>query len=408
MKFLDRLWGTKSAPRALTADEIMDFIDHGGSIDLLGQHHVGNRAALQTSTVLACVKLIAQGCATPPLQLLREGKDKTRQHAVDHPAYRLLTRRPNAWQTSYEWRLMMTLHAALSGAGLSVKVRNDRGQLIELIPVAPGFWHKRQVSRYELVYDVYDDFGPIGHFQPDDVFELPNLQWEWHRTMDAVQLASRAIGLGRAAEQGQASIYKNGMRPSGAYTVDGTLTKDQHDRLTEVLARHTGSNNAGKPLVLDRGAKWIGASVSSVDAQSLETRRLQVEEVCRAWGVFPIMIGHDGGKTATFASSESFFSAHLVHTLAPWHECWVQRLDEMLLDGSGPISAAFDTRYMRNGSMRDRAQWVRTLAEMGVYTRNELREHEGKDPLPGLDDPLTPMNMTGTKPGPKDDDENQD
>ena len=104
------------------------------------------------------------------------------------------------------------------------------------------------------------------------------------------------------------------------------------------------------------------------------------------------MVGHSD-KSSTFASSEAFFSAHVKHTLAPWHKAWTQKLDEMLLDGSGPLFAEFDVRYLMAGSIRDRAQWARTMAEMGIYTRNEIRDEEGKDPLPGLDVPLTPMNM---------------
>ena len=90
--------------------------------------------------------------------------------------------------------------------------------------------------------------------------------------------------------------------------------------------------------------------------------------------------------------------------MAPWHTAWTQRLDETLLDGSGPLFAEFDTRYLMAGSMRDRSQWARTMAEMGIYTRNEIRDEEGKDPLPGLDEPLTPMNMAqGGKKGTNDD-----
>ena len=104
------------------------------------------------------------------------------------------------------------------------------------------------------------------------------------------------------------------------------------------------------------------------------------------------MVGHSD-KSATFASSEAFFSAHLKHTLAPWHTCWKQRIDEMLLDGDGPLYAEFDTRYLREGSTADRAQLLRAEIETGVTTRNEWRDDSGRDPLPGLDDPLTPMNM---------------
>ena len=150
--------------------------------------------------------------------------------------------------------------------------------------------------------------------------------------------------------------------------------------------------------MLDRNAKWQSLAVNGVDAQAVETRRLQVEEICRAYGVFPIMVGHSD-KSATFASSEAFFAAHVKHTLAPWHRAWTQRIDEMLLDGAGPLFAEFDVRYLMAGSMKDRAQWARTMAEMGIYTRNEIRDEEGKDPLPGLDEPLTPMNMSNGKQG---------
>jgi HK97 family phage portal protein len=129
-----------------------------------------------------------------------------------------------------------------------------------------------------------------------------------------------------------------------------------------------------------------------VDSQHIETRRFQVEEICRGYGVFPIMVGHSD-KSSTFASTEAFFGAHVKHTLAPWHKAWTQRIDEMLLDGSGPLFAEFDVRYLMSGSMKDRAEWARTMAELGIYTRNEIRDEEGKDPLPGLDEPLTPMNM---------------
>lgn len=398
MNFIDRLLGRKSATGP-TVEQIMDMIDSGGmgGSSVIAGFSITDKTALKVATVLACVKVIAEGCATPKLKIIREMKDGTRENATNIPEHRLLTRRPNEWQTSFEWRKMMTLHAALTGAGLSIKVKNDNNRLRELIPIAPGNWHKRRVNRYELVYDVYDEFGLIGNFNADQVFELPNLQWEWHKNLNAVQLASAAIGLALASEKSQEAIHKNGMRPTGVYSVEGSLTQEQHSRLESFIKKRQGVANTGTPLILDRSAKWLDMSMKNTDAQSIETRRLQIEEVCRAFGVFPIMIGHSD-KTSTFASSESFFSAHLVHTLAPWHECWTQRIDEFLLDGQGPLEAKFDTRYMRAGAMKDRSQWNRTMAEMGIYTRNELREEEGKDPLPGLDDPLTPLNMTGAAP----------
>lgn len=404
MKFLDKLFGRKAAQ--LTYDQVADLID-GVSGGRIAGVAVTDKTALQVSTVLACVKVIADGCATPKLSVFREKRDGSREKATNIPEFRLLSRRPNEWQTSFEWRRQMTLHAALTGAGLSIKVKGENGRVRELIPVEPGRWDVRQISRYDLRYRCWDDFGMIGEFSSDDVFVLNGVQWNWCGALNAVQLARSAIGLAIATERSQVSMHENGLRPSGIYSVEGNLNKEQHDRLLEYIKQKAGPGKLGEPFVLDRNAKWESLAITGVDAQHVETRRLQVEEICRAYSVFPIMVGHSD-KTATFASSEAFFAAHLIHTLEPWHTAWSQRIDEFLLDGAGPLYAEFDTRYMTAGSMKDRAQWARTMAETGIYTRNEIRDEDGKDPLPGLDEPLTPANMNSGKQKDQTDDKDDD
>lgn len=390
MKFFDRLLGRKAAQ--LTYDQVADLIDGVGGGVVAGVT-VTEKTALQVSTVLGCVKVIADGCATPRLNVFREKADGTREKATNIPEYRLLSRRPNEWQTSFEWRRMMTAHAVLTGAGLSIKVRGANNRVQELIPVEPGHWDVRHVSRYELVYRCWDQFGVIGEFKPDDVFLINGLQWEWTKHLDAVKLARSAVGLALATERSQAAMHANGLRSSGTYSVEGTLTPLQQERMTAWLARKTGPDKTGIPLVLDRAAKWFPTTMTGVDAQHIETRRTQVEEICRCYGVFPIMVGHSD-KTSTFASSEAFFAAHLIHTLAPWHTAWNQRMDEMLLDGAGPLFTEFDTRYMRAGSIKDRAVYARTMIEMGLMSPNEYRDEEGWDPRPGGDEYLKPMNMS--------------
>jgi HK97 family phage portal protein len=404
MSWWRRLLGQKATQ--LTYDQIASLIDGTDAGRSIAGLLVTDKTALQVATVLACVRAIADGCATPRLEVFRELDNGKRERATNIPEYRLLNRRPNEWQTSYEWRRLMTAHAALTGAALSIKVRGANRRVRELIPVLPGRWDVRRISRYEVRYRVWDEFGFVGEFMPDDVFVLHGMQWDYIGAINHVRAAASAIALGMAAERSQAAFHENGARPSGTYSVDGTLTSEQHDKLTAWLRRqYAGSERAGLPMVLDRAAKWIQTSMTGVDAQHLETRRMQVEEVCRAFNVFPIMVGHND-KAATFASSEAFFAAHVKHTLAPWHMAWTQRLDETLLDGSGPLFAEFDTRYLMAGDMTARSQWARTMAEMGIYTRNELRDEEGKDPLEGLDEPLTPMNMggAGATPNPPPDD----
>lgn len=391
MKLLDRLFGRKAAE--LTYDQVANLID-GHFAGKIAGVNVTEKTALQVATVLACVRVIADGCATPRLHVFREKPDGTRELATNIPEYRLLSRRPNEWQTSLEWRRQMTVHAALTGAALSIKVRGDNRRVRELIPVMPGRWDVRRVSRYELRYRCWDEFGQIGEFPPDEVFVLNGLQWDWVGSLSAVSLARSAIGLAMATEQSQAAMHENGLRPSGVYTVNRTLSEEQHTRLTRWIKEKSGGlSKVGDPLVLDSDAKWVSTAVSGADAQHVETRRMQVEEICRAYGVFPIMVGHSD-KSATFASSEAFFGAHVKHTLAPWHRAWEQRYDEMLLDGAGPLFAEHDVRYLLAGSMKDRAEYARTMVEMGIYSPNEIREEEGKDPREGGDEYLRPMNMT--------------
>lgn len=395
MNWLRRVFSRKATQ--LTYDQIASLIDgaDGGRVAGL---FINEKTALQVATVLACVRTIADGCATPGLEVFREKQDGKRERATNIPEYRLLSRRPNEWQTSFEWRRLMTAHAALTGAGLSIKVRGDNRRVRELIPVMPGRWDVRRISRYEVRYRVWDDFGFVGEFLPADVFVLHNMQWDYIGALNHVKAAASAIGLGLAAERSQAAFHEHGARPSGTYSVEGKLSPEQRDRILNWLrTQHSGAQRTGLPMVLDNAAKWFQTSMSGVDAQHLETRRMQVEEICRAFNVFPIMVGHND-KATTFASAEAFFAAHLKHTLAPWHVAWTQRLDETLLDGAGPLFAEFDTRYLNAGAMKDRAVWARTMAEMGIYTRNELRDEEGKDPIDGLDEPLTPMNMTGSRP----------
>ncbi|HSH72354.1 MAG TPA: phage portal protein [Methylophilaceae bacterium] len=389
MKILDKIFGRKSA--SLSYEQIANLID-GGSGGMIAGQHVNAKTALQVATVLACVKVIAEGCATPDLHIYRSKADKKKELATNIPEYRLLNSRANEFQTSFEWRRMMTVHAALTGYGLSIKVKGFNGRLRELIPIAPGNWEHVETSRYDHRYRVWDKWGVIGEFKPEDVFILSGMQWEMGVPLDAIRLARNVIGLAAATEKSHTKFHENGIRPSGVYSVEGNLDATQYAALRAHLKTMAGPEKAGDPMVLDRSAKWLQTAMSGVDAQHVETRRLQIEEICRMYNVFPIMVMHSD-KSATFASSEAFFSAHLIHTLKPWHKNWTDRIDETILDGAGPLYARFDTKYMREGNMVDRAMWVRAMIELGVYTRNDIREEDGKDPLPGLDEPLTPMNM---------------
>lgn len=356
---------------------------------------VNLRTAMRVSAAMACVQVIANGCATPQLNVYRELKGGRRELATNIPEHRMLSRRPNEWNTSFEFRKTMTMHAALCGDAVAVKVRSDGSRRVrELIPVQPGNFQIVEDERYNPRVRCYDKFGLIGDFSYDDVLHIPNARWDLIKSLDVLNIVRESVGLAIASERSLASLHANGGRPVGILSTDKPLTQEAVDRLREDWRKFTTSNRNGT-AILDNGMKFLAMAMSGADQQMLEQRRFQTEEVARAFGVFPIMIGHSD-KAATYASAEAMFSSHLIHTLAPWHENWKQRLDEFVLDGSGPLYVEFDTRYLTQGSMKDRAEWARTMIEMKIMNRNEVRDSFGLDAVEDGDEFWSPANVAGS------------
>lgn len=349
--------------------------------------------ALEVTTVLACVRLIAQDCATPPLGVY-ENVDGRNVPQPGARAWRVLGKRPNDWQTSFEFREMMTAIAVLHGDAVAIK-RTVRGETDQLIPLAKGQFAIRQERNWKMVYDV---MGPNGEVTmslgSNEVFHLRNMSWNGYKGLNVSSKAREAIGLAKGAEGAQAMQLGNGGKPQGLLTTDNTLKDEQIERIAQGWKQATGGKNSYSTPVLDAGLKFQPISITAVDNQLIETRKHQVLEICAAFGVAPAVLGLDD-KTQAFASVEAMQRWHLSHTIQPWLTRWEQAIDRDVLDKDGPLFAKFDTREMTKATTKERAESYRSLIELGVMTRNEARELEGLPPLPGLDEPLTPMNMTG-------------
>lgn len=352
--------------------------------------------ALQVSTVLSCVKVIAEGIAQVPLKLFRESPDgRTRLPARDHPVYEVLHLRANAWQTSFEWREMSAIHASLCGNAFSY-LNRFRGDVSEIVPFTPQNVLVVKDSGVIKRYDVTID-GEVRKFAPADILHIRGVSWDSYSGLDTVRLAREAIGLALATEETHAQFHQNGAKPSGLLSVEGQLTKEQYDQLYAWLAKSIGSQNAGVPLVMDRSAKWVAQAMSGVDAQHVETRLHQVREICSFFRVMPLMVGYTD-KASTYASAEQMFLAHVVHTLAPWYERIEQRLNVQVLteeDRRDGLYAKFIEEGLLRGAMKDTADYLVKLTTNGILTRNEARAKLDENPLGGLDEPLTPVNMTG-------------
>lgn len=343
--------------------------------------------ALQVVTVLACAKVLAEGVAQVPLKLHKERPGGGSDVASDHPLYDVLYRRPNGWQTSFEFRETVMLHLALCGNAYVFKnLVGDR--VHELIPLEPGKVVVTRNADLSLSYAVTGEDGLRRPIPTGQMWHLRGASWNGWGGLETVKLAREAIGLALALEESHALLHKNGAQTAGVYSVDGVLTADQHTQLTAWIKKHAAAANRFNPLILDNGAKWLQQQMTGVDAQHLETRRFQIEDVCRAFRVMPIMVGQSD-KAATYASAEQMFLAHVIHTLGPWFERLEQSIDVNLLSGRDDrrVYAKFNVNALMRGASKDRAEYfAKALGAGGApawMTQDEVRGLEELNPLGG-------------------------
>lgn len=358
--------------------------------------------AIQVSTVFACCRVIGEGIAQVPLKLMSETK-AGRVPAKKNPLYDVLAFRPNAWQTSFEYREMLAWHVVLCGEHFSYINRRSNGQILELIPFEPNQVVVTRSNGWGLTYDVRGKDGTINTFPASSIWHVRGPSWNSWQGLKPVELAREAIGLAMATEEAVGRLHRNGVQPSGVYSVEGALSEPQHKQLSDWIDRNNaGVENTGKTLILDRAAKWINTQMTGIDAQSLETRRFQIEEICRYARVLPIMVG-SSDKAATYASAEQMFLHHMVHTLSPWYQRLEQSIDANLLtdsDRGNGLYANFVEEGLLRGSAKDTKDTLLGYVNGGLMTPNEGREKldMNPDPDPASDRLRIPANIVGAVP----------
>lgn len=345
------------------------------------------QTALRVSTVLACAGVIARGIAQVPLKLMQD-VDGRKRVARENPLYWVLHNQPNEWQTSYEYRETMALHLVLCGRHIAIK-NEFRGELLELLPVEPQMVQLQRGNDGTIKYLITLPGGSRQEYSQSQVWHVRGMGWNGWDGLEPLQLAREAIGLAMASEDSQSLLHANGLRPSGVYSVEGTLNPEQHKALRRHLVDNYAGDKAGLPMIVDRAAKWLSTTMSGVDAQHLETRRFQVEEVCRAMGVMPIMVGH-ADKSQTYASSEQQFIAHVVHTLSPWYQRIEQSIDAHLL-GRQQVEAGYYAKFvpagLLRGAIKDQGEYfAKALGSGGApawMTQDEVRDLLEMNPMGG-------------------------
>jgi HK97 family phage portal protein len=395
MSLLSRIAGRLGFVRQAWADQLL-WLLQGGMPTKAGVP-LSHMQALQVSTVLACVRVIAEGIGALPAQLRQRTPDGSEPNTSADAAW--LLEEPNAWMTWQDFAEALTLHAALTGNGFALIQRGINGRPVGLLPLLPGWVQYRQLGNWDVEYQVTLPSGQAMKVGLADMLHLRGPSWDTVGGLEVVRLARESIGLAAAIEWTQAGHFGKGGTPSGALTVDGPLDQKRADDLkARWLAAHTGKE-AGSIAVLGQGARFQQFDLNFASAQTLETRRLQVEEICRAFRVFPQIIGASD-KAPTYASAEAFFAGHAVHTLGPWARRWELTLarDLLTLRQRSTLFFQLDVESILRADTRSTGDFLRQMVDGGIMKPNEARRRLGLNDEPGGDVLRPAANIAGAQP----------
>jgi len=347
---------------------------------------VTERSAMQMTAVYSCVRILAEAVAGLPLHFYKYNNDGSKSKAIDSNLYHLLHDEPNPEMSSFVFRETLMTHLLLWGNAYAQIIRNGKGEVIALYPLMPN---KMSVDRDEngVLYYTYQRSQEEGKesgtvtLSTRDVLHIPGLGFDGLVGYSPIAMAKNAIGLAIATEEYGAKFFANGAAPSGVLEHPGTI-KDPARLRENWNATFGGSANSGKVAVLEEGMKYTPISISPEQAQFLETRKFQINEIARIFRVPPHMVGDL--EKSSFSNIEQQSLEFVKYTLDPWIIRWEQSLNKALLsvDEKKVYFFKFNVEGLLRGDYQSRMQGYATARQNGWMSANDIRELENLDKIP--------------------------
>jgi len=393
MGLLSGIFRSRDKPTDRTAGSSYSFFLGGTSAGKF----VTERSAMQMTAVYCCVRILSEAVASLPLQFYRYTDDGGKEKAVEHPLYFLLHDEPNPEMTSFIFRETLMTHLLLWGNAYSQIIRNGKGEVVALYPLMPD---RMKVDRdehgrlyYEYTVNDADDVngrkgtdkpGRTVKLQPSDVLHIPGLGFDGLVGYSPIAMAKNAIGLAIATEEYGSKFFANGAAPSGVLEHPGTI-KDPSKVRESWQATFGGSGNANKIAVLEEGMKYTPISISPEQAQFLETRKFQIDEIARIFRVPPHMIGDL--EKSSFNNIEQQSLEFVKYMLDPWVSRWEQAMVRALLtpDEKKRYFFKFNVDGLLRGDYQSRMNGYATARQNGWMSANDIRELENLDRIPAED-----------------------
>ena len=402
MGFFSGLFRSRDKPQNRTTGSAYSFF-FGGSA---AGKRVNERSAMQMTAVYSCVRILAEAVAGLPLHLYRYKEDGGKEKALDHPLYLLLHDEPNPEMSSFVFRETLMTHLLLWGNAYAQIIRNGRGEVMALYPLMPDRMAVDRDDKGQLYYEYTtsaDDApiskGSIVRLKPSDVLHIPGLGFDGLVGYSPIAMAKNAIGLAIATEEYGSKFFANGAQPSGVLEHPGTIKDPQRVR-DSWMSQFGGSANSNKIAVLEEGLKYTPISISPEQAQFLETRKFQINEIARIFRVPPHMVGDL--EKSSFSNIEQQSLEFVKYTLEPWLVRWEQSIQRTLFsaDEKKRYFVRFNVEGLLRGDYASRMNGYAVGRQNGWMSANDIRELENLDRIPaeeGGDSYLINGNMTKLK-----------
>lgn len=357
------------------------------------EQNVDTDTALKYSAVFACCRVLAETFASVPILLYRKGEDGEREAVTDLPIYDILHNVPNEEMSHFNFAESMMMAMNTDGNAIAQRLYNSSGELIGLYPIKAQV--KRDQNTKKLIYEAQDG-GQSRIFRRSEIFHVPGPSLDGISGMSPISYAASAIRLGLSYEQFGIQFFRNAANPSGAFTNPAELGEEAYQRLKkELKEKYTGLNNSGTPLLLEGGLQWQQFTVNPTDAQLLESKNFQIEDICRVYRVPQHLVNKLDRSTNNNIEQQAL--EFVVYTMLPHYKRYEECANAQLLTPE-QRRAGYFLEHKVDGLMRGdsaaRAAMYTAGRQWSWLSANDIRRLENLPPVPGGDTYLQPLNYT--------------
>ena len=352
--------------------------------------------AMRLTAVWGCVRVLSGDLATAPLFVYQRLAEGGRREAREHPLFELLHDAPNARMDSRTWRQLGQKCVELRGNFFNYLDRanggRNNGAVRQIIPLHPDHVTMRINENDAIVYDYVDDKQRTLRYRPDQILHVMGIPDDSGLAgMSAIRACQNAVGLGMAAEDFMGRFFQNDARPRGVLQVKGKLGKsiDEARRMKAEMRRDWisvyGGENRNGIAVMDNETTYEAISVDPQDAETLGTRKFQVEEIAgRIFGVPPFMIGATEKSTSWGTGLEEQKDGYVTFSLLPRMVGWEQAIHRQLLTPAerSEFFVEFTLDGLLRASIEKRYEAFRVGREGGWLSANDIRRKDNFNPLP--------------------------